>query len=192
MEQFFEKVLWQSRFLVLLAVIPSLIGAVVLFVIGSMDIFKVVDGTWGYMTGSNPVDIHETVVTDIVGAVDIYLIAIVLLIFGLGTYKLFISRIEQEEVSERTPYEHGKHLSTAIVKCLLNTPWRFRRRHAKNYIIVFSRYLMTPLTREAKPFMRPYAFASLNVGNPKGLQGLCRLNRNAFRLCFCRFWHTDS
>jgi len=101
-EQFFEKVLWQSRFLVLLAVIPSLIGAVVLFVIGSMDIFKVVSGTWHYMTGSNPVDIHETVVTDIVGAVDIYLIAIVLLIFGLGTYKLFISRIEQEEVSELT------------------------------------------------------------------------------------------
>jgi uncharacterized protein (TIGR00645 family) len=102
MEQFFEKVLWQSRFLVLLAVIPSLIGAVVLFVIGSMDIFKVVVGTWHYMTGSNTVDIHETVVTDIVGAVDIYLIAIVLLIFGLGTYKLFISKIEQEEVSELT------------------------------------------------------------------------------------------
>lgn len=102
MEQFFEKVLWQSRFLVLLAVIPSIIGAVVLFVIGGMDIFKVVGGTWGYMAGSNPVDIHETVVTDIIGAVDIYLIAIVLLIFGLGTYKLFISRIEPEEVSELT------------------------------------------------------------------------------------------
>jgi uncharacterized protein (TIGR00645 family) len=101
-EQFFEKVLWQTRFLVLLAVIPSIIGAVVLFVIGGMDIFKVVSGTWRYVTGSNPVDIHETVVTGIVGAVDIYLIAIVLLIFGLGTYKLFISRIEPEEGSELT------------------------------------------------------------------------------------------
>lgn len=102
-EQIFEKVLWQTRFLVLLAVIPSIIGAVVLFVIGSMDIFKVVNETWHYyVTKSNPVDIHETVVTNIVGAVDIYLIAIVLLIFGLGIYKLFISKIEPAEGSELT------------------------------------------------------------------------------------------
>ena len=101
LERVFEKILWQSRLLVLLAVIPSIIGAFVLFVIGSMDIFKVVSGTWHYyVTGSNLVDIHDTVVPDIVGAVDIYLIALVLLIFGLGTYKLFISKIEPAEHSE--------------------------------------------------------------------------------------------
>lgn len=98
LERAFERVLWQSRFLVLLAVIPSIIGAFVLFVIGSMDIFKVVTGTWHYyVTGSTSVDIHDTVVPDIIKAVDIYLIALVLMIFGLGTYKLFISRIEAAE-----------------------------------------------------------------------------------------------
>jgi uncharacterized membrane protein YqhA len=102
-ERMFETLLWQSRFLVLLAVIPSIFGAVVLFIIAGMDIFEVVNGTWHYyVTGNRTVDIHETVVADIVGAVDIYLIAIVLLIFSLGTYKLFISRIEPSEDSELT------------------------------------------------------------------------------------------
>lgn len=50
--------LWQIRFLVLLTVIPGLIGMVVLFVIGSVDIFKVMRATWHYVTGGNPVDIH--------------------------------------------------------------------------------------------------------------------------------------
>ncbi len=87
-ERIFETLLWQTRFLVLLAVIPSILGAAVLFIIASMDIFEVVNGTWHYyITGNRTVDIHETVVADIVGAVDIYLIAIVLLIFSLGTYK---------------------------------------------------------------------------------------------------------
>jgi len=101
-EHIFESILWQSRFLVLLAVIPSLMGALVLFIIATMDIFKVVEDTWYYYTEDSPVDIHKTVVTDIVGAMDIYLIAIVLLIFGLGTYKLFISRIEPAEGSQLT------------------------------------------------------------------------------------------
>lgn len=102
-ERVFETLLWQTRFLVLLAVIPSIFGAFVLFIIASLDIFEVLNGTWHYyVTGNRTVDIHETVVADIVGAVDIYLIAIVLLIFSLGTYKLFISRIEPSEDSELT------------------------------------------------------------------------------------------
>lgn len=103
LERAFEWLLWQSRFLVLLAVIPSIIGAFVLFVIGSMDIFKVVSATWQYYLATNAsMDIHDTVVPDIIKAVDIYLVALVLLIFGLGTYKLFVSRIEPAEGSDLT------------------------------------------------------------------------------------------
>lgn len=36
-EKGFERFLWNSRFLVMLAVIPSLLGAIVLFIIGTMD-----------------------------------------------------------------------------------------------------------------------------------------------------------
>ncbi|RXI24658.1 hypothetical protein CP959_10140, partial [Aliarcobacter skirrowii CCUG 10374] len=37
--QIFESTMWKSRFLVLLAVLFGLLGAIVLFVIASMDIF---------------------------------------------------------------------------------------------------------------------------------------------------------
>ncbi len=96
-ERRFERWLWSSRFLVLLAVIPSLAGAVALFIIGTMDILKLVLATAEYyLLGGRP-DIHDTVVPSVVMAVDIYLVAIVLLIFGLGVYRLFVSPIEQAE-----------------------------------------------------------------------------------------------
>lgn len=97
LEQRFERFLWNSRFLVMAAVIPSLLGAVVLFAIGTLDILGILlDAVAYYALGSGQ-DIHETVVPSIVMAVDIYLIAIVLLIFGLGVYRLFVSPIEQTE-----------------------------------------------------------------------------------------------
>lgn len=96
-EKGFERFLWNSRFLVMLAVIPSLLGALVLFIIGTMDIIHVMLDTIKYYAVGNQQNIHETVVTDIIIAVDIYLIAIVLMIFGLGVYRLFVSQIEESE-----------------------------------------------------------------------------------------------
>ncbi|WP_084649414.1 YqhA family protein [Saccharospirillum impatiens] len=100
LESGFERFLWSSRFLVMLAVVPALLGALVLFMIGTLDIFSVLATAVNYYLMGGDVDIHDTVVTDIIIAVDIYLIAIVLMIFGLGVYRLFVSPIEQSE-------EHG-------------------------------------------------------------------------------------
>ncbi|MDW5378593.1 YqhA family protein [Halomonas sp. HP20-15] len=101
----FERFLWGSRFLVMAAVIPSLLGAFVLFIIGTLDILEIVSDTVAYyLLGVGP-DIHETVVPSIVIAVDIYLVAIVLLVFGLGVYRLFVSPIEQaENYAPRHPF----------------------------------------------------------------------------------------
>ncbi|WP_088331873.1 YqhA family protein [Lacimicrobium sp. SS2-24] len=96
-EKRLEGLLWRSRYLVMLAVIPSLLGAVVLFVIGTMDIVQVLWKTLGYYAFGSDIDIHDSVVTDIIIAIDIYLIAIVLMIFGLGVYRLFVSQIEASE-----------------------------------------------------------------------------------------------
>ncbi|MYL24732.1 YqhA family protein [Vreelandella massiliensis] len=96
-----ERWLWNSRFLVMLAVVPSLLGSVCLFAVGTIDIFKVVAGTLSYYLFGSDADIHDTLVPDIIVAVDIYLIAIVLLIFGLGVYRLFVSRIDIAEASNR-------------------------------------------------------------------------------------------
>lgn len=102
-ERSFETLLWQARFLVLFAVVSSVLGAVVLFAIATTSIVEIATEVWRhYLTGGNAIAIHKKAVTAIVGAVDIYLIALVLLIFSLGTYKLFISRIEPAAGSETT------------------------------------------------------------------------------------------
>lgn len=104
-ERHFEYFLWNARFLVMLAVIPSLLGATVLFLIGTVDMIQVAADTVMYYFGNTTEDIHDTVVPKIIIAVDIYLIAIVLLIFGSGVYRLFVSTIDQaEEQSPSHPF----------------------------------------------------------------------------------------
>jgi uncharacterized membrane protein YqhA len=97
LEKSFETFLWNSRLLVMLAVVPSILGATVLFLIGTADVFSIVVDALSYYLGHSSVDIHDTVVPKIIIAVDIYLIAIVLLIFGSGIYRLFVSPIDQAE-----------------------------------------------------------------------------------------------
>ena len=85
-EKFFEKTLMKCR----------LFGAFVLFFIASYDIIKVIIHTFDYFILPNStIDLHEDIVGQIIGAVDLYLMALVLFIFSFGIYELFISEIEE-------------------------------------------------------------------------------------------------
>ena len=95
LEKIFENTLWSSRFIVVLAVIFGLIGAIVLFAVASIDIAvtaKYVFTT--YISGAHPDNFHQDVVGGIIGAVDLYLIGVVMLLFSFGLYELFISEID--------------------------------------------------------------------------------------------------
>ncbi len=95
LEKIFESSLWGSRFMVLMAVIFGLIGAVALFIVASFDIYdtaKLVINT--YVNHHHPEHFHELVVGGIIGAVDLYLIGVVMLLFSFGLYELFISDID--------------------------------------------------------------------------------------------------
>ncbi len=95
LERWFEKGLWASRLVILLAVIFSIFAAFALFLIGSADLYHVVIATYQYFfMGIHPENFHADVVAEIIGAIDLYLIAVVLLIFGFGIYELFISDID--------------------------------------------------------------------------------------------------
>lgn len=95
MEKIFESSLWASRFMVILAVVFGLIGAVVLFVVASIDIFESAKFVFNtYVNGAHPHNFHEDVVGGIIGAVDLYLIGVVMLLFSFGLYELFISDID--------------------------------------------------------------------------------------------------
>ena len=103
MEKLFESGLWASRFMVILAVVFGLIGAVVLFSVASIDIFvtaKYVFTT--YTTGAHPDKFHQDVVGGIIGAVDLYLIGVVMLLFSFGLYELFISDIDTAKSDDGT------------------------------------------------------------------------------------------
>ncbi len=108
-EQGFEKFLWNSRFIVLLAVISSMISSVILFVVATVDVFELISKVFRYVTlpGSDRTpaayeEFHGEVVGHIIGAIDDYLLATVLFIFALGLYELFISKIEEAEAEAET------------------------------------------------------------------------------------------
>lgn len=98
LEKVFESALWNSRLFTLLAVIFSMLGAIILFIVASLDVWGVLILVWDMVFHhAHPEHLHEDVVAIIIGAIDLYLIAIVLLIFSLGVYELFVSKIDAAE-----------------------------------------------------------------------------------------------
>jgi len=101
LEKTFESSLWASRFMVILAVIFGLIGAIVLFIVASYDVYETALYVYTtYSTHAHPEAFHENVVGGIIGAVDLYLIGVVMLLFSFGLYELFISDIDVAKCEE--------------------------------------------------------------------------------------------
>jgi len=97
-ERLFENTLWSSRLFTMFAVIFSLFGAIILFLVASLDIWAVMVMIYEMIFHhAHPEHLHEDIVADIIGAIDLYLIAIVLLIFSFGVYEIFISKIDAAE-----------------------------------------------------------------------------------------------
>ena len=96
LEKLFEGAIWRSRLVVILAVVFGLLGAIVLFIVASIDIWGVAVYSFNtIITGAHPEHFHEDIVAGIIGAVDLYLIAVVLFIFAFGLYELFVSEIDE-------------------------------------------------------------------------------------------------
>ncbi len=90
----FSKLLVLSRLFVLLPVLFGIISAIILFIVSTIDMLTmIVHVVRAAINLSYPPELHEDIVSDIIGAVDLYLIAVVLLIFSFGLYELFISKV---------------------------------------------------------------------------------------------------
>ena len=101
LEAIFESSLWRSRLIVILAVIFGMIGGIALFLVASYDVWVIaVDVFKFFFKHYHPEHFHASIISGIIGAVDLYLIAVVMLIFSFGLYELFISKIDDAEESE--------------------------------------------------------------------------------------------
>ncbi len=98
-ERFFERGLWNSRFIVVVAVVASLAASISVFWMTTVDVWYAVSHILGYadpaLTAEARKAMHDDTVTHIVEVVDGYLLATVMLIFALGMYELFVSDIDE-------------------------------------------------------------------------------------------------
>ena len=88
----FEKGLWLSRYIVILTVILSILASFSLILIASWDIVEAI--TIYNPLFSKLIEDNNQFLFKIISSIDLFLIGIVLLIFGFGVYELFISVID--------------------------------------------------------------------------------------------------
>jgi uncharacterized membrane protein YqhA len=94
--KFFEQTLYWSRYLSILAVVGSIAAGVAIFIRSSII---VCDGLYQFCTTLSSTDEHviDQLLAKFVESVDLYLFAMVLIIFGMGIYELFINKIDPVE-----------------------------------------------------------------------------------------------
>jgi uncharacterized membrane protein YqhA len=104
-QSIFEHLLWNSRFVVLTAVVATLLGGMAMFLIATIDAYELLVHVYRYATmhleGEARVTMRSESIAHIVELIDGYLLGTVMLIFSLGLYELFISKIDPAESSER-------------------------------------------------------------------------------------------
>ncbi|MDQ6991365.1 MAG: YqhA family protein [Mariprofundaceae bacterium] len=95
MKNIFEKILWNSRYLTLLAVWSCVVGMALLFISSAFDMWELLlEFIDVYFFGHEIEGFHIILVSHVITAVDDFLLAIVLLIFALGVYELHIDKID--------------------------------------------------------------------------------------------------
>lgn len=107
LESFFETLLWQSRLVVLTAVVASLATSLAMFYVATVDAFYMIVHLPEYVSSALDLDarneLRRSTITHVVEIVDGYLLATILLIFALGLYELFISKIDMAKRCETAP-----------------------------------------------------------------------------------------
>ena len=102
LERIFESILWESRLIVIAAVLISLVSSLAMFFMATVDAVYMISHLAEYpsLTGEARFELRSATITHVVELIDGYLLATVLLIFALGLYELFISKIDKAEDAE--------------------------------------------------------------------------------------------
>lgn len=128
-ESFFEGSMWNSRFVIIFAVLGSLFAGFAIFYVATVDVVYLVKHALHYasadLTDEARKALHDSTVSHIVEVVDGYLLGTVMLIFSLGLYELFISDIDQA---------HGTKASSKIL--VINNLDDLKSRLAKVILMI--------------------------------------------------------
>ena len=128
-ETIFEGSMWNSRFVIIFAVLGSLFAGFAIFYIATVDVVYLVQHALHYagadLTNEARKILHDQTVSHIVEVVDGYLLGTVMLIFSLGLYELFISDIDQA---------HGTKASSKIL--VINNLDDLKSRLAKVILMI--------------------------------------------------------
>jgi uncharacterized membrane protein YqhA len=99
-----ERGIWSSRLVIMVAVVASLVVAVVMLYIATVDVIFLLAQIPGYAQPSTPPDVrahmHGAVVAHVAQIVDGYLFSAIMVIFGLGLYELFVNRLAVPDAGE--------------------------------------------------------------------------------------------
>ena len=88
----FEDILYYSRYFAFIAVVGAILSSFILFIQGFGLIIK---GLIGFF--NDPYERYEALFEQLVSSVDVFLFALVLIIFGVGVYELFIANVDPED-----------------------------------------------------------------------------------------------
>jgi uncharacterized membrane protein YqhA len=99
----FEKLLWNTRFVVLFAVISSVLAGVVLFCVIGVESFRVLANMLQYADPSVAADQRESILRQSIlreiALIDGYLLGAFMFIFGFGLYELFLADLQEARSS---------------------------------------------------------------------------------------------
>ena len=98
-EKYFEAVLWNSRFVVILAVVASLVMAMGLFYLTTVEVYFTLSHLTHYheLPDAERLALKASTIAHVIGSVDGFLLGVIMLIFAFGLYELFISKIDEAE-----------------------------------------------------------------------------------------------
>jgi uncharacterized membrane protein YqhA len=104
-ERVFERVLWATRYIMIVAVVAIAVVAVVAFYYALVDVTYLLSLATDYasLAPSDRPAARDEGVTTVVKVLDGFFIGALLLIVATGLYELFIGRIEGAEKSEVGP-----------------------------------------------------------------------------------------
>lgn len=97
-----ERVLWSTRLLLVAGVVGSVVLAVAVLWLATVDLVRFIGDVANY-TGDSAAATRSDLVAGVVKIVDAYLLAAILVMVTFGLYELFVGRIDARRAGDGAP-----------------------------------------------------------------------------------------